>query len=280
MQTPTVTERSDSGAQPDGYAWDWSSTSHQGSDGIVDDLLAALGAETVTAGKGKQGWAQCVQAFDAGGYKAGAVYFGGSRDDVFVESTSMAAHDARAAVVGIGDAKTSRVDTKVDTLVPFDELKAMCLGLGGRGTKIALWESLTLAGEGEDPEAGGRTIYVGAPSSAVRIRIYEKWLESPGLYVEGCNRVEVQLRPPSRGKALVSSWGPAETFCASKLTRRLAVALEQDVATPASLQKSKGTPDLERTMEAMGEQYGKAFRQYLNRSGGDYSVVLRYLDAE
>lgn len=235
--------------------------------------MAALGAEVVTIGKGLQGWSQSVQAFDPGGYRLGAVYFGGGRGDVHVVSTSAQADAARRAVVGIGEARTSRVDTRVDTLLSFEQLREVCEGLGGRGTKVTYMESRTLNGHGSS-EAAGRTLYVGAPSSAVRVRVYEKWLESPGMYVEGTNRVEVQLRPPSRAKGEVSRWGPVETFCASRLTRRLADALELDVATPGSLQKSKGTPDLERTLEAMGEQYGNAARKWLTLSGGDVGTVL------
>jgi hypothetical protein len=264
------------------YGWDWSATTHtvQGHDsarhahapGVVDDLLGALDAHTVTVGKGSQGWSQSLVAFDAEGFKRGAVFFGGGRDDVQVLSTSSAADTARRSVVGIGEARTSRVDTRVDTLVPFDDLRATLLDVAGPQTKVMYVES-SVGGE-----STGRTLYVGAPTSAVRVRLYEKWLESPGLYVEGTNRVEVQLRPPSRSKGLVSSWGPAETFCASKLTRRLAGALGSDLAAPESLQKSKGTPDLLRTLEAMGDQYGKAVRRYLHFSGGDMAPILDFLD--
>lgn len=272
---PTLTPDSLDPTRCDGYGWDWSDTTHQGFTGVVDDLLAALGAEVVTVGKGLQGWSQSVEAFDAGGYKTGAVFFGGGREDVFVRATSSQADDARRAVLGIGEPRTARVDTRVDTLVPFDELRALCAGVAGPRTQLAYWEGSLGSGE-----STGRTLYVGAPSSAVRVRLYEKWLESPGLYVEGTNRVEVQLRPPSRAKQTVSGWGPAETFCASKLTRRLAEALELDVARPGTLQKSKGTPDLERTLEAMGEQYGNAARKWLALSGGDWGKVMEHLTTE
>lgn len=255
----------------DGYGWDWSATTHEGRAGIVDDLLEALGAEVVAAGKGLQGWSQSVQAFDAGGYKTGAVYFGAARDDVHVVSTSAQADDARRAVVGIGAARTSRVDTRVDTLVPWAELAGLAEGIAGPQTKVTYMES-RVGGVGT-----GRTLYVGAPSSMVRVRLYEKWLESPGLYVDGTNRVEVQLRPPSRAKLDVSSWSPADTFCASKLTRRLAEALELDIARPGSLQKAKGTPDLQRSLEAMGDQYGNVFRKWMGHSGGDLGTVLDHL---
>jgi hypothetical protein len=228
----------------------------------------------VTRGKGLQGWSQSAIAHDPGGYKVGAVYFGGGREDVHLVATSHQADDARRAVAHIGSPRTARVDTRVDTLLPFEVLRTACEAAAGAKARVTYLESRQAG------ESLGRTVYVGAPTSAVRVRLYEKWLESPGLYAVGTNRVEVQLRPPTRAKAAVSSWTPAETFCASQLTRRLAVELGEEVAHPGSLQAGRGTPDLQRTIEAMGEQYGKAVRQWLQVSGGDVGAVHDYLLTE
>jgi len=215
-----------------------------------------------------------VKGYDGEGYLLGRVYFGG-REDVHVVSTSSAADQARRAVVRRdGAARTSRVDTRVDTLVPFEDLRGVCEGVAGMKARLTYMESR------QGGESTGRTLYVGAPSSAVRVRVYEKWLAAPGQYVEGTNRVEVQLRPPSRAKEMVSGWAPAETFCASQLTRRLAGELGTDVAHPGSLQKSRGTPDLEETMRAMRDQYGPGVKRWLTYSGGDVGKVFEYLMIE
>lgn len=280
-----MTDRSNAGKRDDAarrhvsevqpYGWDWSATTHEAYDGVVDDLLLALGAEHVTFGKGLQGWSQSVQAFDAGGYRTGAVYFGGGRDDVHVLSTSSQAHDARARVARLAGALTARVDTRVDTdALTFGELRRVCEEVAGPRTNVTYYESK------KGGKSTGRTLMIGAPTSAVRVRVYEKWLESPGQYAEGVNRVEVQLRPPSRAKAKVSGWTPEETFCASKLTRRLASELGGVLAAPGSLQKSKGTPDLERALRAMADQYGPSVRRWLSLSGGDLGKVLDYLEGE
>jgi hypothetical protein len=76
---------------------------------------------------------------------------------------------------------------------------------------------------------------------------------------------------------MVSGWSPAETFCASELTRRLADELEVEVAHPGTLQKARGAPDLERSLEVMGDQYGPGVRRWLDVSGGDVGTVLDYL---
>jgi hypothetical protein len=223
-----------------------------------------------------QGWSSSVKAHDAEGYLLASVYFGGGRDDVHVVSTSAVADRARRAVVGRdAGARTARVDTRVDTLMPFEDLERVCETAAGQKARLTRMESYTVS-DGVK-ESLGRTLYVGAPSSMVRVRLYEKWRESPGQYVEGTNRVEVQLRPPSRAKGMVSAWSPAETFCASQLTRRLASELGPEVAHPGTLQKARATPDLERTLRAMGEQYGPACERWWEVSGGDVDTVLGYL---
>jgi hypothetical protein len=262
----------------DPYAWDWSATTHdaRGSESNVRDmsadLIGALGGGIYVPSKGLQGWSESVQVFDPEGYRLGSVYFGGDRTDVHVVSTSSAAKTARPLVASKYEAKTSRVDTCVDTTLSFDALQGVLEEVAGPQTKVTYMQSM-IGGK-----STGRTLYVGAPTSMVRVRLYEKWLESPGQYEEGTNRVEVQLRPPSRAKGNVSKWPPVATFCASKLTRRLADALETDVVNPGTLQKSKGTPDLERTLSAMGTQYGKAVRSWLDLSQGDIGRVLDHLD--
>lgn len=257
------------------YGWDWSATTHDGQTAVVDDLLAALGAAVALPGKGLQGWSQSVQAYDRDGYLLGSVYFGGGRDDVHVVSTSAAADIARPAVVDIARARTARVDTRVDTLVPFEDLVGICeASADAYGSRITRIES------SERGQSLGRTVYLGAPSSAVRVRVYEKWLESPGQYVEGTNRVEVQLRPASKVKERVSAWTPAETFCASRVTRDLARRLGDDLAPKATLHVKRGTPDLERALEVMGDQYGKAARRWLEISGGDVGRLLDHLTEE
>lgn len=260
------------------YGWDWSSTTHKpgsGSDdtcvSLAQELVHALGGHTVLPGKGLQGWDRSLMVFDRDGFKVGSVFVGG-REDVHVQSTGAEADTSRWAVLGIGGARTARVDTRVDTLMKFEELALVLEGAAeSYGSRIGYVEYK------ERGESLGRTIYLGAPSSAVRVRVYEKWLESPGQFVEGTNRVEVQLRPASRVKDRVTAWGPAETFCASKVTRDLAVRLGDEFAPKASLHIDRGTPDLEQSLRAMGDQYGGVVDRWLQVSGGDLGRVVAYL---
>lgn len=260
---------------PDGvYGWDWTATTHEGRVGIVDDFIDVLGATLALPGKGIHGWSESVQCFDREGYQVGAVYFGGGRDDVHVLATSDAADSARRAVVGMDRARTSRVDTRVDTLVPFEDLERLCWDVAGTyGTRITRMESW----DGKTGEGMGRTVYLGAPTSAIRVRLYEKWLQAPGEYPDGTNRVEVQLRPASKVKERVSGWTPRETFCASKVTTDLAKLLGDDAARAGSLHVKRPTPTLEQTLQAMADQYGNGVARWLEHSGGDFSKVIDYL---
>jgi Replication initiation factor len=254
------------------YGWDWTATTHEGRAGVVDDLLRAMDAKIALPGKGIQGWSQSADGYDADGFLLGRVYFGGGRDDVHVLSTSEWADQTRPRVVGMDRARTARVDTRVDTLLSFEELAGeLAAAADSYGSRLTWVES------SERGRSLGRTLYLGAPSSAVRVRVYEKWLESPDQYVEGTNRVEVQLRPASKVKERVSSWSPAETFCASRVTRDLAQRLGDQLAPKMTLHVKRDTPDLERTLRVMGEQYGNAVEKWLRVSGGDVGRVVDYL---
>lgn len=269
----TVAASDDEPSSSEGfYGWDWSATTHDASTGCVDTLLHRLGAKTVVPGKGLQGWTQSVKAFDAEGHALGSIYFGGGRDDVHVQSTSAIADRARPLVADYANAKTARVDTRVDTLMPWDQLaEVLNAAAETYGSQITFMESK------ERGVSKGRTLYLGAPSSRIRVRVYEKWLESPGEYAFGTNRVEVQLRPQSTAKALVSSWSPGETFCASRTTRDLAERLGHTFTPEATLRIKPKRPTLDDTMRSMAAQYGPAVGRFLEHTGGDIGRVLAYL---
>jgi len=260
------------------YGWDWTSTTHDARGSkttvpvIVADVVAALAGSVAVPGKGLQGWSESVRLFDSEGFRVGQVYWGGARVDVHVVSTSSAAHDARHRVAGLHQARTARVDTRLDTLTSYEDLEGLLRASVGHKATLRSIQSE------KDGKSTGRTLYLGAPTSQVQVRLYEKHLESPGCYEDGVNRVEVQLRPASRAKAMVSTWSPAETFCATKLTRRVAARLGAEVAKPPTMEKqNRGTPDLERSLDFMRRQYGPSVERWLLATGGEVGTVMEYL---
>jgi len=264
---------------PGPYGWDWSATTHDalGSDTFVSrilwDMVEALQPAYVLPGKGTQGWSESTDCFDDRGDRVGRIYHGG-RTDVHVLATSAAADETRERVAGLHNGRSARVDTRVDTLMEYEQIADVMMDAAASyGSKVVRMESV-------DPrtrESLGRTLYLGAPSSAVRVRLYEKHLESPGQYEPGTNRVEVQLRPPSKMKADVSAWSREQTFCASRVTTDLAGLLGAEVAEAGSLHIARATPDLEKSLEFMGHQYGPAARRWAEHQGGDLTRIWDHL---
>lgn len=274
---------------PSPYGWDWSATTHDtvGSGLTVRELAGRLvgvldGAHAIPGGKGVHGWSDSIEVFDAEGYRLGSVFYcagpNPSRTDVFVQATSEAADRVRSRVVE-HQAKSARVDTKVDTLADFDLVDdIMQTAAEGYGSLITRIESH------QRGESKGRTTMLGSPSSAIRIRLYEKWLEAgvnpktgKPLYEPGTNRVEVQLRPPSQKKRDVSAWSREQTFCASRVATTIAALLGNEVAEPGSLHIDRGTPDLEKSLATAAKQYGKAYARFLEVSGGDVDRLVTHL---
>lgn len=249
-------------------AWDWTATTHPAED--LELVLLSVAADRGVPGKGLHGWPIGLDLFDKRGDRVAKIFTGGGTETIHVLATSGVADSVRESVTK-RPCKTARVDTCVDSLVKYEDLVSSVLEVAGPQTKITVFESF------KGSEQLGRTVYVGAPTSAVRLRIYEKHLESPGLFEPGTNRIEVQLRPPSRSKEAVSTWDRWATFGASKLSRRVGEVLGQKIEPAGSLEKKRGTPTLEESLEAMGKQYGPSVERFLALSGGDLDTVLGHL---
>lgn len=256
--------------------WDYSATTHLlKSPTGVGALVKAIGSDSDILGPGLQGWKLGTKCYDARGDLLGTIYHGG-REDVHVVLSGGVTDGLREAVLavgGIGGARTARVDTRVDTLRTFEDLAGVLEICADRAGMQVITINNRVRGVNK-----GRTVYIGAASSRIRVRLYEKWLESPGEYVQGTNRVEVQLRPSSSSKSDVSGWDRTQTFACSPMTRRLADMLGLDEGSPVALQSGqKAAPDLDRAVLAMGRQYGKTVRGFMARTGGDVSSLLEYL---
>ena len=88
MTDSRVAAPPDAGSDSPGvYGWDWSATTHQGREHVVNDLCDAMGAEFLIPGKGLQGWPHSIEGYDAEGFKVGQVYYGGGRGGGALRST-------------------------------------------------------------------------------------------------------------------------------------------------------------------------------------------------
>jgi hypothetical protein len=125
----------------------------------------------------------------------------------------------------------------------------------------------------------GRTFYVGSPSSAVRVRLYEKGIEQrikrPDLLVPPPSnwlRFEVQFRPPkSDSKRTVAALSPSDIWGVNETSRQLYSSLQSTDIKPFRW-VDDGTSSKEAAVYHMLRQYGPTL-QYLKERLGSWDDV-------
>lgn len=185
---------------------------------------------TVHAGNGHHTFGHRLAVKDESGSEVGSVQWGGRQGDrLMIEVKGERTPGAVEAIRALGTHRVTRVDACADfdapgtfeaLLVPFVQVKkAHRL----KGSKLGDWEDF--------PE-DGRTMYLGAPSSSVRVRLYEKGKqpEFRHLAKPDWTRIEVQARPLKDAKTGFAALTPLEVWGASTWTRDLAgKVLEQHI---------------------------------------------------
>lgn len=214
---------------------------------------------SVHQGHGFHTFGHRVGVKDTTGIEIGAVQWGGSQGDLSM--IEVKGEPTTEAVKALRERFWHRV-TRVDSCADFDALGAFerllepCLEVKRdhrlKGSKIGDWEDF--------PE-DGRTLMLGAPTSATRVRLYEKGKQPEYRHLAKTDwtRIEVQVRPAKEARTSYNSITAADVWGASKWTRELAgKVLEQHVdAHPA------GTvyrlPETERAIRWACKQYGSRF---------------------
>lgn len=217
----------------------------QSPDDVVSLLLRGIGAFKLSESPGGFNRPYSVRGSAPGGGSLG-VYFGNGLDVHVVASSWLAAHACRVLRREFPTHRVSRADVAYDVDEPgaFDRLYKAAHALaraprrGGRGGVLAT----STVGDWLDGE-NGRTLYIGAPSSALRIRIYEKGHEQRAKHPDqkfspDWVRVEWQIRPNSAGKSRAATASAAELaawtrFGADMLD--LVAQLEFDPTAPARI---------------------------------------------
>lgn len=130
-------------------------------------------------------------------------------------------------------------------------------------------------------EGGGRTLYLGSETSVMRARIYEKGLHPEAQQQqipEDAVRLEFQVRPSSRAKAVLAQLEPERVPAGSKWATALVTAAGELPGEPWQPGTIWNPPQLERAMEALVRQYGNTLDQYRTRVGS-WEKVGAYLGA-
>lgn len=163
--------------------------------------------------------------------------------------------------------RVSRADVCADFFEPggFDRVAAI---LDSIATEIGMEPDQIgprLAGSQK-----GRTIYYGAPSSDVRIRIYEKGLKEIGEGSKTASpdwfRVELQTRPRKQRKASAALLSPSQLWGFSKWTTKAAAQvldLYPEYLPDASLRQSTAA----KAVHHMLKQYHRPMAAYAKEIG-------------
>lgn len=182
-------------------------------------------------GKGFHTFAERVSVRNTYGEEVGSVSWGGTQGDrVMVEVKGERTPQVVERLRSGFPHRCTRVDSCADferpgvfeeLLVPVMRAKADHRLYGER------------RGDWEFPELG-RTQYLGANSSAVRARLYEKGKQPEFRHLDRPNlcRLEIQVRPAKDAKSVFSTLSPLEVWGASKWTRQLASEVLQELLDP------------------------------------------------
>lgn len=204
--------------------------------------------------------------------EVGAVSYGGSHGElVMVEAKGIWTTELIGRLRDeVPDHNCTRVDSCHDADVPgaWDDYLAIVEDVKARhkikGEKRGDW----------DYPDDGRTMYLGATSSPVRVRLYEKGKQPEYRHAGRSDwvRLEVQVRPQKDAKRAYSTMSAADVWGASKFTREIAsraFSLDAGVFPAGGVKKEN---DLERRLHWMVQQYAPTLLE-LREAVGTWECV-------
>jgi len=220
------------------------------------DLVAGLGGFTVHQGRGHHSFGHRVAMKDHSGSEVASVQWGGVHGDLsMIEVKGEHTPEAVKALRERFWHRVTRVDSCADFDAPgaFESLLGPCLEV-----KQAFRLKGERRGDWEDFPEEGRTMYLGAPTSVTRVRLYEKGKQPEYRHLDRPNwaRIEVQVRPAKEAKAAYNDATAEQVWGASKWTRDLAgrVFAESVGVMPAGTVYRLSERD--RALAWMCKQYG------------------------
>lgn len=242
-------------------------------DALVGLLIDAAGTGYgISQGHGFHTFGQRIAIKDSGGAEIGAVQWGGRQGEramieVKGEKTPQVAEALRERYWH----QVTRVDACADFDAPgaFESLLAPCIEVKQayklKGSKLGDWDDF--------PE-DGRTLYLGAPSSVARVRLYEKGKQKEYTHLarENWVRIEAQVRPLKEAKASYATVSPVQVWGASAWTRALAGLVLQEHVDPHPAGTTYRLSDTQTAIRWMCKQYGSRLLE-LHAECGDWACV-------
>ena len=241
-----------------------------------DDLVSVLLhlGDKVRQGKGHHGFKDRVSVVSRCGTEAGSVSWGGTHGSlVMIEAKGERTPEVVDQLRSKYEHRCTRVDSCYDVEEPgaFEKLLLPCLQVKKdyklKGSKAGDWEDF--------PE-DGRTLYVGANTSPVKLRLYEKGHQPEYRHLNRPDwvRIELQVRPAKDAKDAYSTADSLAVWGASEWTRELAgmvLAAELAPLPPGTTYKQT---EEERAMHFLCKQYGNHLMSVRNRVGSWEQVGL------
>ncbi len=241
---------------------------------LSDSLAELLGAEQENA-RGLNGYASS-KILKRDGETLARVNYGGGNGNPNVVASGAATDDFVPVLrAGWGDHQVTRFDSASDFSAPggFEQLRAVLLELAGSRRSVEHIES-TKKG------VRSRTVYIGASTSQVRVRLYEKGQFERQKGHDDADadwfRLEAQIRPKTYdARRRSSELGPVEAWGQSPFLRQLAADVLKVDVKPMAMNLRRD-PDYERALHFLKKQYGKTLETAMFHEGS-WEAVGRLL---
>ena len=220
-------------------------------------LTDAAGQDhTVHQGKGFHTFGHRVAVKDHSGTEVGFVQWGGHQGDLAM--IEVKGEPTPTAVRALRERHWHRV-TRVDACADFDAPGAF-QALLGPCLEVKAKHRLKgeRRGDWDDFPEDGRTLRLGAPTSAVQARLYEKGKQPEYRHLARYDwtRLEVQVRPAKDAKTASIRLEAAEVWGASAWTRDLAARVLAAHVDPHPAGTVYRRSERDAALEWMCQQYG------------------------
>jgi len=234
------------------------------------DLLPLLSTSSTDAqhwGKGFHTFAERIAVKDESGSEVGAVMFGGRQQRVFFEVKGERSPQAVERLRARFPHRCTRVDSCADFDAPgaFERILGPVLDVKKRHRLYGEHR-----GDWDDYPEKGRSQYLGASSSPVKLRLYEKGKQPEYAHLGLVNwaRIELQVRPSKDAKQQYSELTASQVWGASKWTRDLAGSVLAEHVDPHPAGTVYRQSDRDRKLMWMLRQYGPALVSLAEDCGG------------
>lgn len=253
--------------------FDWYQATCEGKpEVIVDALLREWPDASVRPGRACNGYARGYELAN-GSSKCATVQYGGQAMGPGVHVTATGGN-APAAAVALRRGIVHRV-TRADAAEDFEEVGAWDK-LFAIGIEVAEDFGIRTKHLGDYHRAQhGRTLYVGAPSSIVAVKIYEKGKQLSATAGDHPNwvRVEASVRPKGEARILASAVEPASLFGYSRWSKEMAFLIGAgDVARVKAGTIWRDSDD-DRTWAAVLRQYGPFLQRRKEEDHGSWAAL-------